>query len=81
VLRRKPCSLAQAAAAMSDGTGKPLSAAAKRAAARRARILAKGESRMSYVTAGRGASPPPLPPILSLCLHGSHPRRAFRRQS
>ena len=35
---------------MSDGTGKPLSAAAKRAAARRARILAKEESRMSYVT-------------------------------
>ena len=37
---------------MSDA--KPMSAAAKRAAARRARILAKGESRMSYVTAGRG---------------------------
>lgn len=41
---------------MSDA--KPeMSAAAKRAAARRARILAKGESRLSYVTAGRGASP------------------------
>ena len=33
--------------------GKPMAAAAKRAAARRARILAKGSSRMAYVTAGR----------------------------
>ena len=54
--REQPYPLRVGPRAMSEA--KPeMSAAAKRAAARRARILAKGSSRMSYVTGDRhGAS-------------------------